>query len=559
MTRLKDNSKYDENGAYLKTKKRSKTMQDILKEWQQEFPALTKFSRRQLCQRVGPFLIGLFFYRDIEEYSRMYVDTDGKEGSIYWKYKIFYTITPLWISNNTNTNWNEYMEIIIWNSSFRASLNDFEKEVELVQNKYGNILNHKIGLNIFIKKLEEEYKYNYKYYEFNRNEKLGNSKFLSNIIKLLEIELALATYIGNEELTKNIWHKIDRISQNYSLDDILFENITLNAWLDGLRSIVGNREELLKCVDESCKLPQIARLKEGEFIGDFEFVHDISSQRADDNKVLYSNINYNLIKIKIDEPSPLTFNKIVDDWNMEFHILSRYSKSKLYLRVDPFMLGLSIEKCFTRYVGPGYYISLDVVPLWITNDKYFGKFYYSCFIKTIEYSEHLCNFTSIVERVKSKYGSILNHNVVLLDIAKMLEAGKDNLYTLNRRKRVHSKSFIGISQLLELELALAIYTGNDRWRNVIWREIKTSIIPYCTTNEPLAEGLTLEGWLNKLHSVLDNKDELMLCVEKNCLRHKVSNLHVCEFTGIENFKKDFPAKGNGFTKLKNKITSILKK
>lgn len=41
-----------------------------MEDWQREFPILTEYSNRKLFMRVGPLMIGLFFFKKLADTHR---------------------------------------------------------------------------------------------------------------------------------------------------------------------------------------------------------------------------------------------------------------------------------------------------------------------------------------------------------------------------------------------------------------------------------------------------------------------------------------------------------
>lgn len=252
------------------------TIQEIMEEWQREFPMFTEYSERKLYQRVGPVLIGLYFFRNIVGYSQKNVFSDGKKGEIYWAYDIYLSVDPLWYDNTESSGMGAFIDRIGHDISFREHPDVFASKVESVKHRYGRFLNGEVDLTDLVNILEDVLNYNYKYYEYNRHRERQTSFFLYNMASILELELALASYTENEEWTKLIWRKIDNyVVRNCAPDVLLTEGLTLEEWLQNLRTI-ADRNEFMKCVEQNYQRPEVTQLQVGEFVGIDKFKPDFS-------------------------------------------------------------------------------------------------------------------------------------------------------------------------------------------------------------------------------------------------------------------------------------------
>lgn len=257
--------------------RREITIQEIMEEWQREFPMLTEYSERKIYQRVGPVMLGLYFFKDITGYSPKNVYSDGKKGEIYWAYNLYMSVEPLWYANTESSGMGAFIDRIGRNISFREHSDVFTSKVGMVKDKYGNILSRKVDMTDFVNMLEDVLDYNHRYQEYNMNRKLITPVFLYNVASILELELGISTYIGNEEWTKDIWRKIDNYVVSKCAPDVLLtEDLTVEEWLRNLHAVVADRTELMKCVERNSLRPEVARLHVGEFTGIDKFKPDLS-------------------------------------------------------------------------------------------------------------------------------------------------------------------------------------------------------------------------------------------------------------------------------------------
>lgn len=270
------------------------------------------------------------------------------------------------------------------------------------------------------------------------------------------------------------------------------------------------------------------------------------------------------MKLNRKEPAPIYFSKIIDDWMKEFSILTKYKKNHLYLRVGPFMIGFYFYLEYNEYHNCGeYYMSFAINPLWYTNDEIFGKANFTIQVEDITYFKHPLELEEKSNSLHNKYGNILNYNVDLSDFVNVLRQEyysiyKYHTYKKNGHKQLNPLYYRQIAQILEMELALATYIENKDWINEIWRNIYENVINNCDSDNLLTEGLSKYEWLEKLSSLVGNRENLIKHVELNCLRKDVANLNVCEFIDMAEFNYNFQCKKT-MPKIIDRITKIFTK
>ena len=89
-----------------------------------------------------------------------------------------------------------------------------------------------------------------------------------------------------------------------------------------------------------------------------------------------------------------------------------------------------------------------------------------------------------------------------------------------------------------MELALAVYVGREDWIKEIWNKIK---LP----------GIVADGWLEKLLPYIEEREDLLRCVESNCRHPRIAKLSIGEFVSVG----QYPPKKNW----KDHIIAFLKK
>lgn len=242
------------------------------------------------------------------------------------------------------------------------------------------------------------------------------------------------------------------------------------------------------------------------------------------------------------------FTDVMDEWEQAFPALTKYSKSKLYQRVGPFLIGLSLNRDHSSYD-----VYITVRALWGADDdtsewKNFED--YTGISLPLWASDRALAVN--IEFIKNKYRSILNPEIDLNDLVNNFNHG---LKFASIFKHSIPEYIILTAQVLEFELALATYIGSDKWSKKIWRKINEEVVKNCIRHPLEVEDCYLDKLLERLHKTVSNKEELMKCVERNCLNPKIAKLQVGEFTGIDKFKLKFPYQ-KGW---KNKIITFFNK
>lgn len=237
----------------------------IIDDWREAFPVLTKYGSRQLYQRVGPFMIGL----------GLQFDYDGNSGC----YELYFMIDSLWYTNKAIFGTANFF-VQINSNTYLAHSRLFPSKVEHIKNKYGNILNRNVEFCDFINVFKAELNTRYKYYRYDKQgRKYVDTMYLGDLAEILEFELALATYMENEELAKTIWQRIENdVVKNCEAHWLLTEGMILDEWLEKLHNTVSDRNKLMKCVEQNCQLPDVAKLQVGEFVGIDRFDMDKFNQ-----------------------------------------------------------------------------------------------------------------------------------------------------------------------------------------------------------------------------------------------------------------------------------------
>lgn len=241
---------------------KNKKFTDIVDEWEQAIPALTKYSKSKLCQRVGPFLIGLSLDKD------------------HSSYYVCITVRDLWGADNDTSEWKDLEDYTGISLPLWASDRALGANIEFIKNKYRNILNRDVNLDDFVNVLDNGLR-------FASIFKYSEPEYIVQAAQVLEFELALSTYIENYKWSEKIWKRIDKdVVKNSYRHPFRVKGWSLERYLERLRKIVLVKSELMKCVERNCLNPKNAKLQVGEFVGIDKFELKIPYQKGWKNKII---------------------------------------------------------------------------------------------------------------------------------------------------------------------------------------------------------------------------------------------------------------------------------
>lgn len=239
----------------------TKKFTDVMDEWEQAFPALTKYAKSKLYQRVDPFLIGLSLNKDHSSYG------------------VYITVSALWGGDNDTSEWKNFEDYTGISLPLWASDRALAANIEFIKNKYGNILNRDIDLDGFVNVLDNGLR-------FASNFKYSEPEYIVHAAQVLEFELALSIYFENYKWSEKIWKRIDKdVAKNSSRHPFRVKGWSLKRYLERLRKIVLVKSELMKCAEQYSLRPEIAKLKCGEIVGIDKFKSYSPYQKGWEDKI----------------------------------------------------------------------------------------------------------------------------------------------------------------------------------------------------------------------------------------------------------------------------------
>lgn len=236
----------------------------------------------------------------------------------------------------------------------------------------------------------------------------------------------------------------------------------------------------------------------------------------------------------------LNYNDFIEDWNIKFPILKRYSQTALFIKAGAVMVGLKLER------GPSYMddyaVFLEIVPLWQEGEKFSTLPMFSQILlgagktKTCPFyfsnTTHDIYFYKAAACAEQQFGNLLQETISLESIFKFVD------------KDINYKGFIynifSLRKILKLKLAFATFFDNKH----MIKDIKSLIIREVNRRQNIrilsANHITTEELLTNIFSEFDDRNKFMEAIEYNVARHKIARLNSARVINIPGLKVSPP-------------------
>lgn len=207
--------------------------------------------------------------------------------------------------------------------------------------------------------------------------------------------------------------------------------------------------------------------------------------------------------------------EILRDWKEQFPILSEYSSTNLYMKLDIALLGLH----FDRFSSDEYRLILTCIPLWgSSNIKALAPIFMIEILDKkklqliIPYQLHEYMFPIALECVEKQVGFVLKENVLINDIFEIC------------KPIVTNHNPIDLYRLFEFKLALALYFDDVKLKDNIKIEIeKESKLWEPKRFKSLFEK-SIEEWKDDLYRKFENRNTFIEQLNQNVSDKKISKL-----------------------------------
>ncbi len=229
-----------------------------------------------------------------------------------------------------------------------------------------------------------------------------------------------------------------------------------------------------------------------------------------------------------------TYKEIFTEWHNEFPFLKQYSPSTLFQKVGPMLIGLRIEQPWEEI----YRVILEAIPLWKTERKDFGDTILYDPLRNKKrgqilttFRHHDLDFKEVLEDAKRLYGLVLTPNIPLNDLIEYLEI---------QSTRKHGDCRLKGCDTIELELAIATYLNKEELYNDIWEDAMKATKVWNAENFKFGMGISIEEWIESMHSMFENRDKFIETVEWNYQRPRVAKLNTGYITKVDEYTRYVP-------------------
>lgn len=215
---------------------------------------------------------------------------------------------------------------------------------------------------------------------------------------------------------------------------------------------------------------------------------------------------------------------ILSDWQKYFPVLSQYTSSTLYVRVDVVLLGLRFDKV----LSDTYRVVLECLPLWEQDKRKINVpvFSYELLDKKkrqlfVKYSLHDSLFASAITCAEQQFGAILKENILISDLFSLMRNVSSAF--------IPKHNPLDWVRLFELKQALAVYCNNIALSNEIKSEIEREI---CYWDDDRFQKIFLKSimdWKTDLYQKMSNRELFIKQIALNVSDKKILRLNEAHF------------------------------
>lgn len=216
--------------------------------------------------------------------------------------------------------------------------------------------------------------------------------------------------------------------------------------------------------------------------------------------------------------------EIIDDWQERFPILSPYTPSTLYMKVDIVLWGLRIDKIFSKQ----YRIIFECLPLWedSVQKRNIPVFYTELWGKKgtqffIDYASHDRLFQSASEFAEKQFGLFFKDKVITSEVWKWLDQLSSSL--------IPKHNPINLYRIFEFKLALALFLDNKYLMDKAKKEIDAEIRHWDVLRFQKLFSKSPDEWLAELYAKFENRDSFIRLVGSNMDDKRIIGLKEAHF------------------------------
>lgn len=216
--------------------------------------------------------------------------------------------------------------------------------------------------------------------------------------------------------------------------------------------------------------------------------------------------------------------EIIDDWQERFPMLSPYTPSTLYMKVDIVLWGLRIDKIFSKQ----YRIIFECLPLWedSVQKRNIPVFYTELWGKKgtqffIDYASHDRLFQSASEFAEKQFGLFFKDKVITSEVWKWLDQLSSSL--------IPKHNPINLYRIFEFKLALALFLDNKYLMDKAKKEIDAEIRHWDVLRFQKLFSKSPDEWLAELCAKFENRDSFIRLVGSNMDDKRIIGLKEAHF------------------------------
>lgn len=226
--------------------------------------------------------------------------------------------------------------------------------------------------------------------------------------------------------------------------------------------------------------------------------------------------------------------EIIDDWQERFSILSPYTPSTLYMKVDIVLWGLRIDKIFSKR----YRIIFECLPLWeesiqkrnipVFHTELLGKNGTQLFI---DYTSHVRLFQSASDFAEKQFGLFFKPEVVVSDVWKWLDQLSSSF--------IPKHNPIKLYRIFEFKVALALFLDDMNLMDKAKKEIDTEIRHWDVLHFQKLFSKSPDEWRAELDAKFEDRDSFIRLVDANMNDERILGLKEAHFCTSDIPKKSF--------------------
>lgn len=226
--------------------------------------------------------------------------------------------------------------------------------------------------------------------------------------------------------------------------------------------------------------------------------------------------------------------EIIDDWQERFPILSPYTPSTLYMKVDIVLWGLRIDKIFSKR----YRIIFECLPLWeesiqkrnipVFHTELLGKNGTQLFI---DYTSHDRLFQSASDFAEKQFGLFFKPEVVVSDVWKWLDQLSSSF--------IPKHNPIKLYRIFEFKVALALFLDDMKLMDQVKKEIDTEIRHWDVLHFQKLFTKSPDEWRAELDAKFEDRDSFIRLVDANMNDERIIELKEAHFCTSDIPKKSF--------------------